>query len=215
MASASALEIRAKSPFGVSPALAFLARARACAQGLPGHAFDLARYLEAVLTGANAAAALVGPPAAGRRVALQLRQRSEQLGRPELTAGFLALLGAEPGTAWDLPSWLTAWARAWDAAQGNGRAHPPARRAYYLSAFQAFAEDGQPAAALWPLLITWNRLLEALPSGAALEHRPPWEDARARLRLAAAHGADRRRELEAYLDRIETVLEGWGGEHGA
>lgn len=196
-------------------AQAFLARARICAQEFAPPRPDLARYLEGVLAGANAAASLAGPPAAGRRVALQLRQRTEQLGHPELAAGFLALLGAESGTAWDLPSWLTAWARAWDAAEPNGRSRPQARRAYYLSAFQAFAEDGQPAAALWPMLDTWNRLIEALPAQAAPEHRPAWQDARARLRLSAAHAAERRRELDAYLDQVEAVLEGWGGEHGA
>jgi hypothetical protein len=175
-------------------------------------------YLEAALQGANAAALLVGPPAWGRRSALLLEQRAAALNHPEVYAGFLRLHGADGDRGWELPGWLTAWARAFDRAGQTAPAAEfhPCRRTYFLSGFQALLDDGQPAAVIGPLLRSWDHLClildESDPSG---DHRAAYIPALAALQLTSEHRAARADELEAYLDHIESVLETWAERTGA
>ncbi|MCX6069670.1 MAG: deoxynucleoside kinase [Chloroflexi bacterium] len=72
--------------------------------------------LETTLDGANAAASLAGAPAAGRRLLLDLERRAQTLGRPEVSDGLVRLLGIDRCDGREVPSWLGAWARAFDAA---------------------------------------------------------------------------------------------------
>lgn len=178
----------------------------------------LSIYLRAVQLGANAAACLTGPPVSGRRTVLELERRAQALGQPEVFSGFLRLVGADDSGGWVLPDWLTAWARAFDEAasvSSDPRLHP-CRQGYYRAGFQALAEAGRPDAAVWPLLVVWDRAITALEGhGRSEPHRPAWSDARLRLQLADASRRSRGEDLEAYLDHIETVIENWAEEAGA
>src|SRR3972149_596768 len=88
-------------------------------------------YLAAVLDGANAAGTLAGFPAAGRRVALGLQNRAEELGRPEIYGGFLRLIGAEDVSREEVAGGISSLARVYDGVSttpsepllaGGGRA---------------------------------------------------------------------------------------------
>ncbi len=171
-------------------------------------------FAKAALEAANAAASLTGFPAAGRAMALALRQRLLDLGRPDLYAGFLSLLGAQNLDGWQAPEWISAWGRAFDAAR---TAADPVlhlgRRLYFLRAFQSLAEAGEVEALVWPLVSTWSRAVANLRgSPPAAEHAPAWESFLQTLGLGAEHRAQRETELETYLDEVEALLQTWAHE---
>jgi hypothetical protein len=174
--------------------------------------------LEAAIDAANAAASLAGAPAAGRRMLLDLERRGQALGRPEVSEGLIRLLGIERGDSREIPAWVSAWARAFDAAAPltTDPRLAPCRRAYHLAGFQELAEAGRPEAVVLPLLLIWERTLRVLEAyGQAADHRPAWDDALHSLGLSPEARPTRALELEIYLDAVETLIDGWAARNGA
>lgn len=174
--------------------------------------------LEAALDGANAAASLAGAPGAGRRLLLDLERRAQALGRPEMSDGLIRLIGIDRGDGREVPSWIAAWARAFDAASPltTDPRLAPCRRSYHLAGYQALAEAGRPDAVVLPLLLIWDRtlrVLEAYEQAAAF--RPAWEDALQNLGLSPEALKPRTLELESYLDAMETLIDAWAVRNGA
>ncbi len=174
--------------------------------------------LEAALDGANAAASLAGAPGAGRRLLLDLERRAQALGRPEMSDGLIRLIGIDRGDGREVPSWIAAWARAFDAASPltTDPRLAPCRRSYHLAGYQALAEAGRPDAVVLPLLLIWDRtlrVLEAYEQAAAF--RPAWEDALQYLGLSPEALKPRALELESYLDAMETLIDAWAVRNGA
>jgi predicted nucleotidyltransferase len=196
----------------------FLSSARRVQAELAEDPGWLPKYLRAVQQAANAAACLSGPPASGRRTALELERRAQALDRPEVFNGYLRLIGVDNSGGWSLPDWLTAWARAFDDAAGvssDPRLHP-CRQAYHRTGFQALAEAGRPDAVVWPLLVVWERAMTALEShGRSEPHHSAWSAARQQLDLTDASLKARAEDLDVYLDHIEVVIEDWAEKAGA
>jgi predicted nucleotidyltransferase len=202
-----------------------VARARSLLQSARAHLphpmpphLDAGTLLDAALDGANAAASLAGAPAAGRRLLLDLERRAQALDRPELSDGLVRLIGIDRDDGREVPSWLAAWARAFDAASPltTDPRLAPCRRSYHLSGFQALAEAGRPDAVVLPLLLIWGqtlRVLEAYEQAAAF--RPAWEDALQGLGLSPEALKPRALELESYLDAMETLIDAWAVRNGA
>ncbi len=199
-------------------ALAFLQRARDLKDALGQGGRWLPMYLRSTLEGANAAACLIGFPAAGRRVALKLESQLRTLDQGGLFATFLNLHGAMGASTWNLPGWLSAWAKCFDLATGNSR-DPllnACRRTYLLQGFQALAEAERPDAAIWPLLMIWERALDCLElAGISGAHRGAFEAVLCSLELADDDHANREQQLETFLDTIEAQLEIWADRSGA
>jgi hypothetical protein len=190
------------------------------ARGRPakGEGDWLAAYLRAALDGANAVASLAGHPAAGRRLVLRLQQRLLSLDQAGIYGRFLNLMGVEALHRLDAAKWLTAWARAYDAAalDNSDVRLAPARRDYLLSGLRTLIEDGSPQAALWPLLWSSAAIFRALNGRASsAEHLPAWQEIRQQLGLADGDRQRRLDLLETFLDTIEEVLHEWGDQYGA
>jgi hypothetical protein len=197
---------------------AFLARARQLQTEIDPERPWVSRLARAGLAGANAVATLSGQPAAGRRLLFRLETGATESGCPEAAEGFLRLLGADTLPAHAPADWVTAWARAFDAASpfATDVDLVPERRGYYLRGFQALLESDAPRAILFTLLDTWDRVLATLDRfGQAEDHRPSWDAALAALDLTPAAAPRRLEELEAYLDHLETFVEAWSIRHGA
>jgi len=202
-----------------------VARARSLLQSARAHLphprppqLEAGTLLEAALDGANAAASLAGSPGAGRRLLLDLERRAQALGRPEMSDGLIRLIGIDRGDGREVPSWIAAWARAFDAASPltTDPRLAPCRRSYHLSGYQALAEAGRPDAVILPLLLIWDRtlrVLEAYEQAAAF--RPAWEAALQRLGLSPEALKPRALELESYLDAMETLIDAWAVRNGA
>lgn len=196
-------------------AMAFLRSARD--QGLPAPKLGwLAHYLRATMDGLNAIVSLAGPPASGRRSVLTALRRLEPLGLQDVHAGFLGLFDAIEPDEWHLPEWLTAWGKAFDQQSEFRSADlAPARRGYYLRAFQSMAESGKAAAVIWPLLKTWLDMIDNIEDLTTRElHQSELDQVKEQLRLSDQFRDARLSQLESFLDRIELSVEEWAGRHG-
>jgi hypothetical protein len=199
-------------------AQAFLTRAREAKTGLDAERPWVSPYLRSALSGANAIASLSGQPAAGRRVLAQLRTATMESGYPGVHHELRRLIGVDRCGPQQLASWVSQWARAFDAG-GEVTGQPdllPERREYYLKGFQALLETDDPHGVLWTLLDSWDRVMHNLAAYSADEdHRPAWDDAVAILGLTSDEFGRRSEELEIYLDQIEASLEEWAARSGA
>jgi hypothetical protein len=181
------------------------------------HASRVTRYLEAVENAGNALVALTGEgaPLAERRFLLQLPQRLQEFNQPELIAGLIHLLIADPSrleSAWT--DWLPGWKAAYHAASSQPNTPPrlaPCRQMYYERGAAALWEEN-PDAAIWLLLRTWTRAVEILPEESP--ERPAWQAACQVLGLDVDQFPVRLQELDGYLDRVEETLDQWGNENG-
>jgi len=170
-------------------------------------------YLRALRKTANAVACLSGPPLTERRFMLAFPGRAEAVGRAGLHDGLMDLLGAGELDGGLPAAWLENWEAAYEtvAAQEEPPADlHPARRGYHRAGFTALLESERPAEALWPLLNIWTRAIKRLP--AKDQARTDWAVACERLGLLGEAFPARLSGLDAYLDAVEELVEGWGGE---
>lgn len=173
-------------------------------------------FAHAAFDAANAGASLTDESASGRRAVLRLRQALISAERGDLFAGFIKLLGLDISATWDLPQWLSAWAKAYDAAlrRDDNRILSEVRRDYYLRGYQALADADQPQAVVYGLISTWP--LEG-PNGDASggSEQGGWQEFVDSIGLDLHQPEQHAHQLEAYLDEVELYLETWGEQHGA
>jgi hypothetical protein len=176
---------------------------------------DLLSYLKALANAANSIAGLSGSPLTERRFLPRFEMSARAIKRPGLYPGLLGLLGAPMIDVPTLKSWLPDVEAAYAAVSETSRPPRlhPARSSYYLRAFEAYIEGGQPQAALWPLLRTWTQAVCLAPPGSA--QRNTWEGAVDRLGLAGNAFEARLTGLDAFLDQVDEILEEWGRRSGA
>lgn len=208
----------ARPDFIVQRAAALLADARRRRADLPVARRWPSTFAAAAMAAANAVASLQSAPACGRRALLVLEARLAQAGHPEVFAAVQHMLGAEALETQVAREWVAAWARAYDACArlSGDPVLSPHRRAYYLKGFQALLEDGSPQAVLLALIQTWDRILFTLEAfDLAADYRDPWQAAMSSLQLSPDTANRRADELEAFLDRVDVIVETWEKEHGA
>jgi hypothetical protein len=219
-AQASARSQFNRADYRLARATALLGLARSHIDGLNSQHTSawMAAYTQAVSHGANAVALLVGPPAAGRRFALTLKQHLTEADHPEVYEAFLHLIGLETADGTDLSGWISAWSRAFESASA-GSTDPrlaSCRMRYHLAGFEALSQAGWPQAVMWGLLSSWQIAAEAcdLQPGAngALSE---WNDFLRHLDLDESAAERRARDAEEFLDSVEEILDVWAGEHGA
>ncbi len=165
-------------------------------------------YLKAVELAANAIALLSGGPLAERRLLLQFPQRAEAAGLPGLSVRLLDLLcGGEADPA-VLAGFIPDWEKSFSEA--TGRPHADVRLAaprlgYYKLAFEALLSGDRSTAVLWPLLLTWSLAARVLPP----TRQSAWLAACSRLGLSSEGLPSRMQSLDAFLDTVEEVQEGF------
>ena len=173
----------------------------------------LLAYLKGVNLAADAIALLSGGPLPERRFLLQFPQRAQSAGRPGLTAGLLGLLGGGQVDTGMLSALLPEWIKAFTDASGRPgfdiRLSTP-RLGYYRLACEALLAGGTPQFVLWPLLVTWTLSANVLPPPS----QSSWQEACERLGLAGGAFPERLEALDAFLDTVEEVLEGFASNNG-
>jgi hypothetical protein len=188
----------------------FLERARNFRTELLPNCSWIRAYLNSILEAANAVATLEGFPVAGRRMALILQDRLNELGIAEQFAEFQRLLGGDLLPKDSISNWLTTWEAAYDAAGYLDPAFNQARKNYYLKGFQSLVELEHPDAMLWNLITSWNEAVEVLErTGEFNQHITTFEEVLTQLDLSYGFRDTRDAELEHYLDDIEDLLENW------
>ncbi len=172
-------------------------------------------YLKALENAGNATASLSGLPLTERRFMVQFPQRAAGLGKPELSAGLVALLAGEVEVSdetWE--GWLHSWDQALQAAGQIENCPPrltPARSGYYTRAASALWEK-HPTAAFWLLMRTWTLAVYHLPADSP--SILPWQEACRTASLDKSHFGQRLEALDSYLDSVEEMLDAWAEKNG-
>lgn len=168
---------------------------------------QVADYLQALEDVANAVVCLTGMPQGDRRFLLNFPMRAELVDEPGLYPGLLGLLtgGAEINGA------VRDWLPDWDAdfvTLNLSYEVPPAlhkhRQGYYRQAFKALLDGERPEAVIWPFIRTWTEMALTMPSQAQ-----SWRAVCEELGLVGPVFEQRLEGLDAYLDRVEEILENW------
>jgi hypothetical protein len=172
-------------------------------------------FAAAVENGANAAACLTGSPLCRRRFLSELPGRLENTSAAGLTAGLISLLGINQLTEEKLRSCLPDWEQAFNAVcvqPGATADLQPVRLKYYRAAAQAFLEEGETAAAAYPLLATWGKIASLLP--ATSPEYLAWLKAQQEIGISKETLGEKISALDAYLDHVEEVVDTWDENSG-
>jgi hypothetical protein len=171
-------------------------------------------YLKAIEHAVNAVACLSGPPLTERRFLLGFPERAAAARHPGLYPGLLGMLGAPRVSPEAIRPWLPQWEEmlaSLPEADRPARLHP-ARRSYYLRAFQSLLESEQPQTVLWPLLRTWTTAVTLLPPEHSLIDA--WKAVCRELGLLDEAFIERVEALDAFLDVVDETLDSWGRANG-
>jgi hypothetical protein len=173
-------------------------------EGMPEPA-DVRSYMRSLYHAINTIAEISGEPIQARRLLLEIPFRAEAAGRPGLSIGAYALIGANQVQVEKLNSWLGDWKTAFKLAGEKPTVDiriSPIRANYYEKAIKAILEGENPQAALWPLLHTWTLSAQVLDG----DHLGFWRVATNELGLGEGF-QERVEGLDQYIDEIEALLD--------
>jgi hypothetical protein len=183
-------------------------------QTSPAHGpAQVLKYLKTIYLAANAVAVLTGAPLAERRFLLQFPARARAVGKPELAAGLLSLLGANSVDKTALAGFLPDWEKNFLEAAASpavDKCIATARLGYYKLSFEAMLSGELPQALLWPLLLTWTLAVAVLPT---LWH-VRWHSACEMLGLDEASFSARLPEVNYFLNGTEAILKKQAASQG-
>jgi hypothetical protein len=190
--------------------VAFLERARRYKSDMVHQDAWITNYTHSILEAFNALVTLSGFPIAGRRMALILQERLNEMGFEEHFFAFENLLRGDTLSKNQLLDWLIAWEETFIAAGYLSPIFNPARKNYFLHAFRNFIDSNCFTAILWNLITTWNQAIEMLYDvGETIPAHTIWKDVLVKLKLSPEFMDSRAAELEDHLDNIEDIIENW------
>jgi hypothetical protein len=171
-------------------------------------------YLAALEQAVNALVLLAGPPLPVRRLGLELPNRTQELGVPQLYGHFLSLLGGNQVDLEPLKQALNSWEACLEAlpAETCPMDLHPHRIPYYRDAMLSMLDGDHPKSMLWPLLTTWTRAISHLPKDHPLEKE--WEAICQELEIAGEYFPPQLEAFDDFLENIEAVLGQWKEDHG-
>ncbi|MDP3451218.1 MAG: hypothetical protein Q8R87_11615 [Anaerolineaceae bacterium] len=164
-------------------------------------------FVNAVRKTANAAACLSGMPLTVRRLFVDLPDRAEKAGLPDLTGDLVHLFTSIEVTDESWQPWLAGLNNTFEALSSIKTIPPsinPNRRNYYEKAILALSEE-RPAAAVWVLLDVWTLAATLLPKTEASYKE--WQAFSHQLKLDSKTLPTRLDALDAALDKVEEVVE--------
>ena len=168
----------------------------------------ISSLLDAIRATANSVAVINGMPLPVRRLFLELPERAQQVGLPDLTGDLVGLFTSEMVNDDQWKPWLTSLTAAFEALK-EVKTYPlsihPNRRNYFEKAISIMSE-ARPASAVWVLLDIWTMLASVLPK--ASTPYKEWQTFIRQLNLDAKTLPSRLEALDGILDQIEEVVEG-------
>ena len=165
-------------------------------------------FVNAVRKTANAAASLSGMPLTVRRLFIDLPERAEKAGIPDLTGDLVQLFTSVEVTDESWQPWLTGLNNSFEALKTAKTIPPsinPNRRNYYEKAILALSEE-RPAAAVWVLLDVRTMAANQLPKTEVAYKE--WQEFCHQLKLDSKTLPARLDALDSALDKVEEVVEG-------
>ena len=175
--------------------------------GVPQGIKRIQTFVNAIRNTANATACLSGMPLTVRRLFVDLPERADKAGIPELTGDLVHLFTSIEVTDESWQPWLTGLHNSFEALSSAKSIPPtinPNRLNYYEKAILALSEE-RPAAAVWILLDIWTLAANKLPKTEAAYKE--WQDFCHQLKLDSKTLPARLDALDAALEKIEEVHE--------
>lgn len=165
-------------------------------------------FVNAIRKTANATASLSGMPLTVRRLFIDLPERAEKAGIPDITGDLVQLFTSSEVTDACWQPWQSGLNNAFEGLK-TAKSIPPTistnRRSYYEKAILALSEE-RPAAAVWVLLDVWTMAANQLTKTEAPYKE--WQDFCHQLRLDSKTLPLRLDALDSALDLVEEAVEG-------
>ena len=175
---------------------------------------EIWQYCRTLELAGNSLACLNGIPLTERRFILNLPERVQALGQPELASSFLNLFMPAEESPFTWEAWLSQWKAAILALNQTNNCPvslSTIRIPYYEMAIQVLSEEN-PAAAAWILMRTWTKALANLP------RRTPelesWQQFLQVLGLGVENYRNRLEALDGYLELVEDAVNQWALQNG-
>ena len=185
-------------------------------EGRPTYVKKIRKYLEAVECAGNAVASITGSPISRRRFLWEFPAACEEIGSPGLSAGLVNLLNLQSLSRESITAFLPEWEKAFRSAGEQTETSPdlhPLRLVYYKQAINEYMEEGDLQASAYPLIYTWAKAVSYLY--ATSPEYIAWYDFLKDMGMGKEQLPDKFQALDAYLDHVEEVLEGWASKEGA
>jgi hypothetical protein len=165
-------------------------------------------FLNALEAAVNAVALLSGPPLPTRRLGMEFADRAAEVNAAGISLAFDHLLGSINLTLETVQDWIQDWLIAIAVLKKTPDADPflAEEHQYYKSAFDQFLANHDPSAVVWPLVVTWTRIINSLPDQSQLQI--PWIKALTGLGFAGQDYIVKLEALDSFLEMCETLVLG-------
>ncbi len=169
---------------------------------------EIPAFLSALEAAINAVAIISGPPLATRRLGLSFADRAAAVDAPGLNIAFQHLLGGITLREETMVGWIDAWEKS-VAILKEESSSPPLlveREIYFKNALVDTVKRSKPADALWPLIVTWTKIISTLPERTDLQL--PWIKALTTLGFAGKDYSVRLAAFDSFLELCESLVMG-------
>ena len=169
---------------------------------------EIPAFLSALDAAINSVAILSGPPLATRRLGLSFADRAAAIDAPGLNIAFQHLLGGITLPEETLVDWIADWENSIAILKAESPSLPllVEREIYYKNAMIDIVKSSKPNDALWPLIVTWTKIISTLPDRADLQL--PWIKALTTLGFAGKDYLVRLAAFDSFLELCESLVMG-------
>ncbi|MFC2065203.1 hypothetical protein ACFLXB_08935 [Chloroflexota bacterium] len=177
------------------------------------HPKSFLRYLKTINHAANSLTVIKDRILGERRFLVDFPAVAESYDLPELGGELYSMMGAGLLQQNRLEDLLAAWEKDFLKAgmdnAADARLHPT-RMIYYQRGFETLISEGRMGAILWPLLHTWSLAASTFPKA----EQSAWEDTCQSLGMLSEGMTSNLIRLDAFLDKVEILLEEWKNRYG-
>jgi hypothetical protein len=169
---------------------------------------EIPAFLDALESAINAVAIISGPPLATRRLGISFADRAAAVDAPGLNIAFQHLLGGITLSEERIVSWIDDWDKSIAILKAESSSSPllVEREIYFKNALVDIINRSKPADALWPLIVTWTKIISALPDRTDLQL--PWIKALTTLGFAGKDYSVRLAAFDSFLELCESLVMG-------
>ncbi len=175
---------------------------------------EIPAFLAALEAAINAVAIISGPPLTTRRLGLSFADRATAVDAPGLNIAFQHLLGGITLSEETMVGWIDDWGKSIAILKAESSSPPllVEREIYFKNALVDTVKKSRPADALWPLIVTWSKIISTFPERTDLQL--PWIKALTTLGFAGKDYSVRLAAFDSFLELCESLVMGDSASSG-